>query len=431
MNSSSENIYKLTDHLFRHQSGKMVAVITRIFGLQNIELAEDVVQDAFAQALKDWTYKIPPNPAAWLMTVAKNKTVDLIRREKYRKRFAEETALLLRSEYTIAPVVENLFLPNEINDSQLRMIFACCHPSLSETDKIALTLKTCSGFGIDEIAAALVTSNESIKKRIYRAKKFITENNLHFVIPSGNELTNRLNTVLHSIYLLFNEGYNSSNKSNLIRKDLCEEALRLALMLTENEYTNQPKSFALVSLMTLLVSRFESRLDEDGEIILLEDQDRSKWNDELIKIGCHYLNNSSEGNELTEYHLEAAIIAEHSTAKNFAATNWQNILAMYNVLIKINPSPMVLLNRAIVISKISGAKAAIAEINSIPDIENFTQTNYLFAAVLGEMYKLENNKATAIRYYERAIALPHSETEKRLIQKKLQQMINSESVSSV
>jgi RNA polymerase sigma factor (sigma-70 family) len=431
LNSPSENIYKLADHLFRHQSGKMVAVITRIFGLQNMELAEDVVQDAFAQALKDWTYKIPSNPAAWLMTAAKNKTVDMIRREKYRKRFAEETAILLRSEYTIAPVIENLFLPNEIKDSQLRMIFACCHPSLSETDKIALTLKTCSGFGIDEIAAALVSSHASIKKRIQRAKKFITETNLQFVIPTGKELTNRLNTVLHSIYLLFNEGYNSGNKSNLIRKDLCEEALRLALMLTENEYTNQPKSFALVSLMTLLVSRFESRLDEDGEIILLEDQDRSKWNEELIEIGCHYLNNSAEGNELTEYHIEAAIIAEHSTAKNFAATNWPNILSMYNMLIKMNPSPIVLLNRAIVISKISGAKAAIAEINSIPNIEKFTQSNYLFAAVLGEMYKLENNKAAAIRYYELAKALPHSEVEKRLIQKKLQQMIDSKSIINV
>ncbi|HEY4153890.1 MAG TPA: sigma-70 family RNA polymerase sigma factor [Puia sp.] len=424
MDSANDTIYQLTDHLFRHQSGKMIAVLTRIFGLHNIELAEDVVQDAFAQALRDWTYKIPANPAAWLMTTAKNKTVDLIRKEKHKKKFAEETSALLQSEYTIVPVIENLFLPDEIKDSELRMIFTCCHPSLSGPDQIALTLKTCSGFGIEEIAAALLTNRETIKKRIQRAKKMIRENDLRFVIPAGNELTKRLDTVLRSIYLLFNEGYNSSSKSSLIRKDLCEEALRLALMLTENEFTDLPKSFALVSLMTLLVARFESRLDPDGEIILLEEQDRSKWNDQLIRIGCNYLNRSAEGNELTEYHIEASIIAEYSTAKDFATTNWKNILLLYDRLISVNPSPIVLLNRAIVVGKISGAKAAIAEINAIPGIEKFTRSNYLFPAVLGEMYKLENNKAAAIRYFEQAIALPHSEVEKRLIQRKLQQMLN-------
>ena len=239
----------------------MVAVITRIFGLPNIELAEDVVQDAFAQAIKDWTYQLPANPSAWLMQTAKNKTIDIIRRERHKKKFAEENALLLKSEYTAAYTVENLFMPNEIKDSQLRMVFACCHPALDERDQIALTLKTCSGFSVDEIATALISNPETIKKRLQRAKQFISENNLLFNIPLGHELNNRLNIALQTIYLLFNEGYNSSAQDELIRKDLCEEALRLALMLTENEFTNQPKCSALIALMSLQSSRFNSRLD--------------------------------------------------------------------------------------------------------------------------------------------------------------------------
>lgn len=415
MTASNENVNKLTDHLFRHESGKMVAVLTRIFGLPNIEIAEDIVQDAFAQALKEWTYKTPPNPSAWLMMTAKNKAVDVLRRERYKESYAAE----LQTEYTSLPIIENLFMQNEIKDSQLRMIFACCHPSLAYADQIAFTLKICSGFSVDEIAVALLSNSETIKKRIQRAKKLITEKNIKFDIPVGVDLKKRLDIALQAIYLLFNEGYNSSDKSDLIRKDLCEEALRLALMLTENEYISQPKCFALVALMSLLVSRFESRLNENGEIILLEEQDRTKWNSELIKIGLYYLNKSSEGNEITDYHIEASIVAEHSIAKNFSETNWESILHLYNALRRINSSPVVLLNRAIVIGKISGAKQAIEEINSIPEIEKYIKSNYLFSAVLGELYIQINKNAEAKKYFEKAISLTNSEAEKKLIQKKL------------
>jgi RNA polymerase sigma factor (sigma-70 family) len=288
------NIQQLADHLFRHESGKMVAVLTRLFGLKNLELSEDVMQDAFAKALREWTFKIPDNPSAWLMQTAKNKAIDIIRRERYQKEFAEETAALLKSEYTTVPVVEKLFMEHEIQDSQLRMIFACCHPELSEADQIALTLKTCSGFGILEIAGSLLSNHEAIKKRIQRAKAVITEKNIRFDIPTGKELQQRLDIVLHVLYLIFNEGYNSSDKEELIRKDLCQESIRLSLLLTEHSYTRHPKCFSLVALMALLASRFDARLDEQGEIILLEDQDRSKWNQELITIGLHYLNQASE-----------------------------------------------------------------------------------------------------------------------------------------
>lgn len=419
MAASGENVNKLTDHLFRHEAGKMVAVLTRIFGLPNIELAEDIVQDAFAQALNDWPFKTPPNPSAWLMMTAKNKAIDVLRHERYKEKYSTEAAVELQQEYTSVPIIENLFLHNEIKDSQLRMVFACCHPALSPADQIAFTLKICSGFSIEEIAAALLSNNETIKKRIQRAKKFIKEKNLTFDIPSGNDLKKRLDAALHSIYLLFNEGYSSSNKSDLIRKDLCEEAIRLALMLTENEYISQPKCFALVALMSLLASRFEARLDANGEIILLEEQDRTKWSQELINIGLNYLNKSSEGDEISDYHIEAAIVAEHSLAKNFKEINWQRILHLYNLLTEINSSPAVLLNRAIVVGKVSGAAEAIKEINSIPDIKNYVDKNHLVNAVLGEMYRQEGNNSEAKRYFEKAVLLTNSDAEKKLMQKKL------------
>jgi RNA polymerase sigma-70 factor (ECF subfamily) len=415
----TNNTQQLADHLFRHQAGKMVAVLTRIFGLQHLTLAEDVVQDAFAKALKEWAYQVPVNPAAWLMTVAKNKAIDVVRRQRYQEGFAAEAGPLLRSEYTIQPVMDKLFMDDEIQDSQLRMIFACCHPSLNETEQVALTLKTCSGFSVEEIARALLSNSEAIKKRLQRAKQFIAEEKLQFNIPVGEALKKRLDTVLHVLYLLFNEGYNSSSKTVLIRKELCEEAIRLSLLITENRYTNQPKSFSLVGLMTLLCARFDARLDGNGEIVLLQDQDRSKWNEALIDIGLHYLNRSAEGDELSEYHLEAAIVAEHSTAKDFSETNWSRILTFYNELVLLNPSPVVQLNRAIVLGMIEGPASSITAIHAIPGIEKLIGKQYLFAATLGELYSQLQDKMEATRYFEKAIALTHSPLEKKLLQKKL------------
>jgi len=413
-----KNYHKLTDHLFRHESGKMVAVLTRIFGLSNIELAEDIVQDAFTQALKEWAYKIPPNPSAWLMMTAKNKAIDYLRKERLQQNYEQETSHELSQQFSI-PIIENLFMNTEIRDSQLRMIFACCHPSLSESDQIAFTLKICSGFSVEEIAGALLLNADTVKKRIQRAKKLISEKNIRFDIPAGIDLKKRLDAALHSIYLLFNEGYNSSNKENLIRKDLCEEAIRLALMLTENEYITKPKCYALLSLMCLLAARLDSRLSEEGEIILLAEQDRSTWSKELIDIGFNYLNKSSDGEEITDYHIEAAIAAEHCMAKNFSETNWERILNLYDMLIKINSSPVVLLNRAIVIGKIEGAEKALEEIKKIPDLEKFIKTNYLFSAVIGEIYFQQNSKDEAKRYFNISLNLTKSEAEKKLIAKKL------------
>lgn len=401
----------------------MVAVLTRIFGWKNLELAEDVVQDAFAKALRDWAFEIRSNPSAWLMTVAKNKALDTVRRERYKKTFAEEKAVLLESEYTTVPVVENLFLPHEIHDSQLRMVFACCHPALSVEDQIALTLKTCSGFSIDEVASALLSNSETIRKRIQRAKKLIAEQGIQFEIPVGAELSNRLDRVLHCLYLLFNEGYHSTNKSELIRKDLCEEAIRLVMMLLETDHIKVPKSFALLALMTLLASRFESRLDEQGEIILLEDQDRTKWDQQLIHLGLDYLSKASTGDEISEYHLEAAIVAEHSMAENFGSTNWKQILDFYDILVQINASPIVMLNRAIVVGKLAGPRMAMDQIRSIPDVDHYLETNHLFAAVMGEMCWEQGTKDDSRIYLSRAMELTNSVIEKKLLQRKIDRIL--------
>jgi RNA polymerase sigma factor (sigma-70 family) len=419
LQQSQENIQSLTDHLFRHEASKMIAVLTRIFGFQNLEMAEDVMQDAFAQALNTWAYKMPVNPSAWLMQTAKNKAIDIIRRKRYQQKFSDEANILLQSEYTAVPTLNRLFLENEIQDSQLRMIFACCHPDLSAEDQIALTLQTCSGFGINEIAGAFFQNYESIKKRIQRAKQKIVENKIQFDIPSGRDLQKRLENVLKVIYLIFNEGYKSSDRENLIRRDICEEAIRLCTLLTEHKETQVAETDALLALMYLLASRFDARVDKNGEIILLEDQDRNIWNRKLIDLGLECLSKSAFGDKISEYHLQAAIVAEHSLAKDFASTDWNRIYGFYQFLVNINPSPAILLNKAIVQAKVESPQNAVNQILNIPHFEKLVETQYLFAAALGELYVQLNDFTSAKAYFVRAESLAPTEAERKLLRKKL------------
>lgn len=397
----------------------MVAALTRIFRIKNLDLAEDVVQEAFGKAIAEWRFRMPENPSGWLMVTAKNKAIDAVRRQRYQREFAEESSALLKSGYTAAPLIENLFLDHEIQDSQLRMIFACCHPSLAEADQIALTLKTCSAFSIQEVASALMTDPEVIKKRLQRARHYIKEEGIRFDIPAGDELKKRLDTVLHTIYLIFNEGYNSGSKEQLIRKDLCEEAIRLSLLLTQHAVTQNSKCFALVSLLCLQASRFDARIDDSGSIILLEDQDRNKWNQPLINIGMEYFQRAMRRDELTQYHLEASIVAEHSMSPDFPSTNWQRILSLYDLLRQINPSPAVLLNRAIVVGRIRGPQTAIDEIMAIPKIETLVRSYYLFPATLGELHRQCGETERARELFRAAVTLTNSPTEKALLRRKL------------
>ena len=412
--------HQVVDHLFRHESGKMIAALTRIFGIHNLEMAEDVVQEAFLAATQVWKFELPDNPSAWLQKVAKNKALDIVRRQQNFRQYSTEIALRLQQE--TENTVDQFFHDDEIFDSQLRLIFTCCHPQLKEEDQVAITLKTVSGFGVHEIAKALLTNDETVQKRLYRAKQFIREKNIEFEIPAGKELNKRLETVHSVLYLLFNEGYNSTKADELIQYDLCAEAMRLCKILTEHPSVRSSASPALLSLMCFHAARFESRLDENDCIVLLSRQDRSKWNKELIQVGSYYLNLSSEGSSLSVYHIESAIAAEHALAENFEKTNWERLLQLYDWLLTVKPSPMIELNRAVVLAQLGDVTTAIDTIQSIQKINQLLNSHYLYSAVLGDLYKRIRNREKATEYLLEAFRLTRSDAEKKLIRKKLEEV---------
>ena len=408
----------LVDHLFRYEAGKMIAVLTRLFGMHNLSIAEDVVQDAFLKAVQTWKFNsIPDNPSAWLMQVAKNKALDILRRKNVADQYSKELSSQLQE--ATDHYVDQVFLDTEIEDSQLQLIFACCHPSLKEEDKVALTLKTVSGFGIKEIAKALLAQEETIQKRLYRAKQFLQQNYITLEIPNGKALQQRLDTVHTVLYLIFNEGYNATKSDELIRKDICAEAMRLCLLLCEHKTVSHPASYALLSLMCFQASRFESRLDKNNAIILLEQQDRSTWNHELIDRGYYYLNKSSAGEQITVYHIESAIAAEHCLAKDFQLTNFSRLLQLYNMLWQVKPTPVVQMNRAVVLSYTGKTQEAVDLMLGIEDLETLLKNQYMFNSVLGELYARNHQLQQAIKYYEKAATLTPSDAEKKLLQEKI------------
>ena len=408
----------LVDHLFRHEAGKMIAVLTRLFGMHNLSVAEDVVQEAFLKATLTWKLKgVPANPAAWLMQVAKNKALDVLRHKNIADHYSKE--LLHELQETTDHFVDQVFLDTEIEDSQLQLMFACCHPLLNEEDKVALTLKTISGFGVKEIAKALLTNEETIQKRLYRAKKFIQQHHITLEVPYGRALQQRTDTVHTILYLLFNEGYNAARADELIRHDLCAEAMRLTLLLTEHKTFGTAAASALLSLMCFHASRFESRLGKDNTIILLKQQDRSLWNQALIERGYHYLNQSCFGENITVYHLESAIAAEHCLATTFAATNFQRLLQLYIMLAEFKPTPVVQMNRSIVLSYTGKTTEAIELLCSLENITHLLKTQYLFNAVLAELYMRNGEPHKAKMHLEKALTLTQSEAEKKLLHAKL------------
>jgi RNA polymerase sigma factor (sigma-70 family) len=410
---------QLVDHLFRHEAGKMVSVLTRIFGLQHIEIAEDIVQDTFVKAVHEWSYNsVPPNPQAWLYKVAKNKTIDYIRHQKHVEEYASEVNLLLKSEWTLSTSVNSLFLDKEINDSQLRMIFTSCHPALPAESRIALTLKTLCGFSIIEIARAFLTTEANINKRLFRAKQKIREKNLKFEIPEGRDLADRLETVYKVIYLIFNEGYNASGAENLIREDLCAEAMRLGLLLGDHYIGKMPKTYALIALMCLHAARLEARIDDKGYIVLLKEQDRTLWSKELISKGYEYLSKASYGEEISEYHLEAAIAAHYCKAASFDATDWAEILNLYEMLLKINPSPVTILNKSIVVSQIYGPEKALEEIKNIKELQSY----YHYHTTLAEFYSQLKKYKLARTHLEKALTLTNSNAEILLIKNRIDKL---------
>jgi RNA polymerase sigma factor (sigma-70 family) len=408
----NKNINQLVDHLFRHESGKMIAVLSRLLGLQNIEIAQDLVQDTLLQAMSTWSYtSIPDNPSAWLYRVAKNKAIDFLRREKKFKEVSPQYNYLLQSEYTLSSTVNDLFLENEIQDSQLRMMFACCHPSIQEESQIALTLKTLCGLSVNEISKAFLTTEETIAKRIYRAKEKIRAEKIELEVPQNNELSTRVDTVLKSLYLLFNEGYKSSHPDKLIREDLCEEAMRLCFLLSCHSLTALPRTKALLALMCFQASRLDARLDDKSNIILLKHQDRSKWNRSLMSKGFELMEESTEPFEISAYHLEAAIASQHAAARSFEQTNWKSIYHLYEMLYQLQPNPIVAMNKAIASSYAISKQNALKELQQITGLED----HHLYYASIGEIYFDLENKPEAKKFFEKALELTSSGYDQQLL----------------
>jgi RNA polymerase sigma factor (sigma-70 family) len=406
----------MVDHLFRHESGKMVAVLTRVFGFNNIEQAEDIVQDTIIRALETWKHgKLPDNPQAWLYRTAKNKAIDILRREQVKHKIVNDIAPLLKSEYTLVPKLAEMFTENEIKDSELRMMFACCHPSISHEAQITLILKTLCGLSVKEIGNAFLTTEETIQKRLYRTREKIKTEHISLDYPGADAMPSRTEAVLKALYLLFNEGYNSSHSEKLIREDLCEEAMRLTILLTENPKTNYPYANALLALMCYHASRFETRIDDKGFIVLLKDQNRAQWNKQLIGMGNQYLSHAALGDEVHDYHIEAAIASAHANALAYEETNWPLILQLYNTLLNRTNNPVVQINRCLVLAEVEGYEKAIGE---LLQVKGFSENCY-YNTSLGEMYMKLGTKEKAKAYFQKALPLTSSNAEIELIRRKL------------
>lgn len=426
MSSADEPVQQLTAHLFRNESKKMVSVLTKIFGTENLETAEDVVQDTLLRAMHVWKLKgIPGNPSGWLFRIAKNKAIDIIRRNKHSVQFdfSNKEKILLTSEYTLNSAMENFWKEEFIKDDLLRMMFACCHPEISLENQITLMLKTLCGFSTVEIAKAFLTSEDTVSKRLYRTKEFFRQHKIKLEIPSIDEIKNRTDSVLNTIYLIFNEGYNSTNSEELIRKDVIAEAMMLCKLLAENNHTQQPEVFALMALMCFHSSRNESRLTTEGEIILLPMQDRKKWDRCLIEEGNEYMNKAAFGNVVSTYHIEAAIAYEHCSAKVFKDTNWKRILEYYEWLCKISPSPINELNKTVAVMELYGAELALEQLQTIKDKKKL-ESYYLYYSVFGEIYSRLNNLPAAKKYFETAIELTHADKERNMLRNKILALLN-------
>jgi RNA polymerase sigma factor (sigma-70 family) len=416
-----ESTNVLIPHLFRTEYRKIVSVLVKTFGFGQIEIAEDIASETFLAAAQTWGLEGPPeNPVAWLYHVAKNKSKTLLQRDKL---FRSKISPDLRSEagaafdaagaFDAAAIDTEIDLsPQSIADSQLQMMFAICHPSIPRESQIGLSLRILCGFGIEEIADAFLTNKETINKRLFRAREKLREEKVDISMPAAAEIDGRLETVLTTIYLLFNEGYYSESQNNILRKDLCLEAMRLCNMLVNHPPTDKPQVNALLALMCFHASRFEARMNSHGEIVLYDDQDETLWNSELIAQGVHFSNRAAQGNSLSKYHLEA-MIAYWSTKKVDTPEKWEHILQLYNHLLQIEYSPVAALNRTFALAKANGKQVAIIEAEKLQLIHN----PYYFA-LLGELYT-GTAPETARQYFRRALELAKTPADQQSMRRKM------------
>jgi len=408
-----------SDHLFRREAGRMVATLTRIFGVHNLALAEDVVQDAFCRALEVWKFRgIPENPPAWLMTTAKNRALDVLRRERTARTFAPELGRLLDSEWTLAPAVEEFFASNAIEDDQLRMMFSCCHPRLPEEAQVALVLHILCGFSVGEVASAFVSTQAAMEKRISRAKKILAASKKLFDIADAEDFAARLPAVHRALYLLFNEGYHGASPESAVRAELCQEAMRLAALLRAHPLASTPAACALSALMCLHAARLPARVDSSGHLSSLFDQDRSRWDATLVAEGQRLLELSASGPGLTEYHLEAAIAWVHTTAPRAEETDWGAIVLLYDKLMAIRPSPVVALNRAIAIAQREGPRRGLEELRAIANSDRLSSYPFYHAA-LGEFELRSGRHEDALAHFRKAHALARNPMERQFFEQRV------------
>ncbi|MCC6372419.1 MAG: sigma-70 family RNA polymerase sigma factor [Bacteroidia bacterium] len=407
------NNKELIPQLFKTEYRKIISVLCKLFGIVHIEIAEDIVNDTFLLATETWDLNgIPQNPSAWLYTVAKNKTKDYFKRQQT---FSQKIVADLKQQHALSEEPEPDLSAQNISDSQLQMMFAICHPSIPAEAQIGLALRILCGFGIDEIAEAFLTNKETINKRLFRAKEKLRAENIKIELPDESEIKKRLEAVLTTLYLLFNEGYHSNTSQNYLRKELCLEAMRLNYFLIENENTNQPNVNALMALMCFHASRLDARTTETGEPVLYEAQNKNSWNEELIEKGNYFLIQSAKGSVISKYHLEASIAYWHST-KIDNPDRWENILQLYNQLLQIEYSPITALNRTYALSKVSGNQKALQEALKLN-----LEENHFYHSLLGHLYS-SNDKPKAIFHFKKALSMAKSAGDKTTLNNHLEKL---------
>lgn len=413
--ATAGDVTGLTEHLFRHEAGKIVSILTGIFGIERLQWVEDVVQEAMVRALQTWPYYgVPKNPAAWLTQSAKNLALDWIRRERVFQAKQPQIQTLIELGAGNGDPSGTQAFEGEIRDNPLRLMFACCHPLIPLEAQAALALKTLCGFSPAEIARAFLTTEAAINKRLTRARQRIRELRVPFEIPSGPELGPRLEGVLQTIYLLFNEGYKASSGDRLIREDLCREAIRLATLLADNPAGDKPRVHALTALMYLNGARLPARVDASGNLLLLRDQDRSRWDRTLIARGMYHLARSASGEDLSEFHLQAGIAACHCAAPDYKSTDWRRILSLYDHLVRIDPSPVVALNRAVAVAEVDGPAAGLEAIRSIRNRQTI-ESYYLLHVVTGELEARLGHYPSAVCHLRKALELTDTAAERTFL----------------
>lgn len=410
---------QLVEHFFRHETGRLHGALIRLLGVQNMSLAEDVAQEAILRALHSWSMGgVPANPSAWITRVAMNLAKDALRHQRMSGAKTDAIVTFLDQTRSASSAEAGSDAP-EIRDDTLRLLFVCCHPAVAPDAQVVLALKVLCGFSTGEIARAFLSSDAAIEKQLTRTKQRIAGAGIGFDIPAGTELAARLDGVLATLYLLFNEGYKASAGDRLLREDLCDEAIRLMQLLVAHPAGNTPRAHALLALMLLTAARFPSRLDEHGDLLRLDDQDRSKWNQGLIGRGLFELVAAAQGNEISEYHLQAGIAAIHCTAPDYASTDWARILSHYDELLRLKASPIVALNRAVAIAHLRGPRAGLDAIAQIPQRERL-ENLYLLHAVEGELHwRLKDHRAAATSFH-RALQLAHVGPEQQYLSRMLE-----------